>query len=74
MDQRCVECNGTGGCNACKGSGKRGYTGRGSPADQSACPTCYATGVCQVCGGTGGASGGGRAEPLLGSSKEVRRA
>jgi|GEM_PF-3009800 len=74
MNQRCTECNGTGGCKVCKGSGKKGYSGRGTLQDQSGCPTCYATGVCQTCGGTGGnASNTVQGEPMMGSSQQIKR-
>jgi len=74
MNQRCTECNGTGGCKVCKGSGREGYSGKGRPLNSKECPQCYGTGVCQVCGGTGGSAVAGDT-PMgqMGSSRQVRR-
>ena len=52
--KECGNCNGTGKCQVCKGTGRFGHPGIG-PVDRypSACNTCQGSGDCRACKGTG---------------------
>jgi|WetSurSiteA1Bulk_404760.scaffolds.fasta_scaffold43381_1 hypothetical protein len=49
------ECNGTGQCAFCRGTGKTGWAGTHSIGNYS-CPNCLGTGICHECRGTGNPS------------------
>ncbi|MGC8777197.1 MAG: hypothetical protein ACP5Q4_00765 [Candidatus Caldatribacteriaceae bacterium] len=49
----CNDCNGTGRCHHCRGSGLKYYPGYGKPLLNEPCPWCYGTGVCRYCHGKG---------------------
>ena len=48
-----ANCNGTGRCPDCHGTGKAGWNGITNAPNAGRCPVCLGTGVCRKCGGTG---------------------
>lgn len=55
MDKKeCPNCNGTGRCRHCRGTGALGYPGYGDVRHYtSPCNFCLRSGVCRRCGGRG---------------------
>jgi hypothetical protein len=51
-DRTCPDCNGTGRCKYCRGTGKLGWSGLVHTTELK-CSQCYGEGVCRTCGGTG---------------------
>ncbi|MHA1584046.1 MAG: hypothetical protein ACTSVU_03680 [Promethearchaeota archaeon] len=52
MGKKCMNCNGTGRCPFCHGTGMRNYRGIGTTSKRK-CDICHGTGVCRVCRGKG---------------------
>jgi hypothetical protein len=51
--QDCKNCNGTGRCLTCKGSGHFCYPRYGSVGNRPQCGVCQGSGTCRVCKGSG---------------------